>query len=250
MMNVSAISDIGKVRDLNEDNYCVSEKGYLLFIVADGMGGHNAGEVASFIVVNTMKEHIHTYISDDMDEQSVKGIIYEAFHRANEKVYRYAEENPSCDGMGTTATLVLKVHSTIYIGHVGDSRAYIIKEGIIEQITQDHSLVAELVRSGSITELEAMKHPQKNVITRALGTSKSIKPDIFSMEFFDNDILVMCTDGLSNFVDKYEIEKIVTEVEDSNEACERLVSKANKRGGYDNITVLVARNSERNTEGR
>lgn len=249
-MNVSAISDIGKVRDLNEDNYCISEKGYGLYIVADGMGGHNAGEVASFLVVNSIKDHITKYVSVDMEEQSIKGIIYEAFSRANETVYVHAGENSSCDGMGTTATLALKINSTLYIGHVGDSRAYIIKDGTIKQITEDHSLVAELVRSGSITEVEAMKHPQKNIITRALGTNKTIKVDIFDVDFNHTDILVLCTDGLSNFVDKYEIEKAVLEYGDSNEACERLVSMANKRGGYDNITVLVAKNNERNIESR
>ncbi len=245
-MNVSAISDIGKVRDINEDNYCIYEKDYKLFIVADGMGGHNAGEVASFLVVNSIKDHITNYVSADMEEQAVKGIIFEAFNRANEKVYLYAQENSSCDGMGTTATLALKMDSTLYIGHVGDSRAYIIRDSVIEQITQDHSLVAELVRSGSITEIEANKHPQKNIITRALGTNKNIKVDIFNMDFSYGDILILCTDGLSNFVDKYEIEKTALEFKDSNDACERLVSMANKRGGYDNITVLVAKNSEEN----
>lgn len=249
-MNVSAISDIGKVRDINEDNYCISEKGYGLFIVADGMGGHNAGEIASFLAVNSIKDHISKYISIDMEEQSIKGIIYEAFNRANEKIYIHANENLSCDGMGTTATLVLKINSILYIGHVGDSRAYLIRDGAIEQITQDHSLVAELVRSGSITEMEAMKHPQKNVITRALGTSQSIKVDIFTIDFNAADALILCTDGLSNFVDNYEIQKVVLEFKDSNEACERLVSMANKRGGYDNITVLVAKNNEKNIESR
>jgi len=249
-MNVSAISDVGKVRDINEDNYCISEKDYGLFIVADGMGGHNAGEIASLIVVNSIRDHITKYVSPDMEEQSIKGIIYEAFNRANEKVYIHAEENSSCDGMGTTATMALNIGSILYIGHVGDSRAYVIRNGAIEQITQDHSLVAELVRSGSITEIEAMKHPQKNIITRALGTNKSIKADIFNTDFNHSDTLVLCTDGLSNFIDKYEIEKVVSEFKDSNEVCERLVSMANKRGGYDNITVLVAKNDGRNIEGR
>lgn len=249
-MRVGAISHIGKVRDINEDNYCTLEKDYNLFIVADGMGGHNAGEVASLMAIDHIKDHITKYISINMEEQSIKGIIYEAFNRANEKIYIHAKENLSCDGMGTTATLVLKANSTLYIGHVGDSRAYIIRNGRIEQITEDHSLVAELVRSGSITETEAMKHPQKNVITRALGTNENIKVDIFTIDFHPLDILVLCTDGLSNFVDQYEIEEVVLEFEDSNEACERLVSMANKRGGYDNITVLVAKNNERNIESR
>ncbi len=249
-MNISAISDVGKVRDINEDNYCIFKKDYDLLIVADGMGGHNAGEVASFLAVNTIKEHIDKYISSDMDEEAIKGIIYEAFNRANEKIYLHGKENTSCDGMGTTATLILKNESTIFVGHVGDSKAYIIKNNNINQITRDHSLVAELVRNGSITENEAMKHPKRNIITRALGTTKNIKIDIFTLSMDPLDSLVLCTDGLSNFVDSYEIEKILIEIKDSSEICERLVSMANKRGGYDNITVLVAKNDEGNLERR
>jgi serine/threonine protein phosphatase PrpC len=152
--------------------------------------------------------------------------------------------------MGTTATLALRIGSTLYIGHVGDSRAYIIRDNNIEQITLDHSLVAELIRSGNITEAEAIKYPWKNIITRALGIDENIKVDIFTVSFLPRDILVLCTDGLSNFVDKYEIEKVALEVNDSNEVCERLVSMANKRGGYDNITVLVAKYNGRSTESR
>ncbi|HZJ77149.1 MAG TPA: Stp1/IreP family PP2C-type Ser/Thr phosphatase, partial [Oscillospiraceae bacterium] len=244
------VSHVGKVRDINEDNYCVFERDYQLFIVADGMGGHNAGEVASFIAVNNIRDHIVKYITTDMEEQLIKGIIYEAFNKANENIYTHAKENLSCDGMGTTATLALKTDSILYIGHVGDSRAYIVRDNNIQQITSDHSLVAELVRSGNITEAEAMRHPRKNIITRALGTEKNVKIDIFTISFLPPDILILCTDGLSNFVDKHEIEKIVLEIEDSKEICERLVSMANKRGGYDNITVLVAKYDRRNIESR
>lgn len=249
-MNISAISDIGKVRDINEDNYCVLKKDYYLLIVADGMGGHNAGEVASFLAVNTIKEHIDKYISSGMEEETIKGIIYEAFNRANEKIYLHSKANISCDGMGTTTTLILKSNSTIFVGHVGDSKAYIIKNGNVNQITQDHSLVAELVRKGSITENEALKHPKRNIITRALGTSKDIKVDIFTKNINPLDSIVLCTDGLSNFVDSYEIGKNVSEIKDSVEICERLVLMANQRGGYDNITVIVAKNDERNIESR
>ncbi len=249
-MNIWAISHIGKVRDINEDNYCVLEKDYGLFIVADGMGGHNAGEVASSIAVDNIKDHIIKYISTNIEEQLIKGIIYEAFNKANENIYAHAKENLYCDGMGTTTTLALKINSTLYIGHVGDSRAYIIRDNDIQQITSDHSLVAELVRSGNITETEAMEHPRKNIITRALGIDKNIKVDIFTTSFLPSDILILCTDGLSNFVDKHEIEKIALEIKDSKEICERLVSMANKRGGYDNITVLVAKYNGRNIESR
>lgn len=249
-MNIGVMSHIGRVRDINEDSYCVLEKDYNLFIVADGLGGHNAGEVASFLAVDNIKDHIAKYISVNMEEQLIKGIVYEAFNKANRKIYAYAEENLFCDGMGTTTTLALKINSTLYIGHVGDSRAYIIKNNGIKQITSDHSLVAELVRSGNITETEAIKYPWKNIVTRALGIDKNIKVDIFTTNFLPSDTLVLCTDGLSNFVDKNEIKNVVSEIRDSNKVCERLVSMANKRGGYDNITVLVAKYNENSMESR
>lgn len=249
-MHASAISDIGKVRTINEDKFCITKQDYDLFIVADGMGGHNAGEVASDLAINKVKKHISKYISIDMEAESIKGIIYESFNRANNQIYKQSNENKSWDGMGTTLTMALKINSTLYIGHVGDSRLYIIKDNKIEQITQDHSLVAELVRSGNITEVEARKHPQKNIITRALGTNKDIKVDIFSVEFNKLDVLILCTDGLSNFVDIYEIENTILEFDGNKEACERLVYMANQRGGFDNITVLIARNNETNIESR
>ncbi len=249
-MDIGAMSHIGKVRDINEDSYCVLEKDYDLFIVADGLGGHSAGEVASLLAVDNIRDHIIKYISVNMEKQLIKGIIYEAFNKANEDIYLHAKENFFYDGMGTTATLALRIDSTLYIGHVGDSRAYIIRDNNIDQITLDHSLVAELVRSGNITETEAIKYPWKNIVTRALGTDENIKVDIFTVSFLPKDILVLCTDGLSNFVDKYEIKKIALEINDSNEVCERLVSMANKRGGYDNITVLVAKYNGRSTESR
>lgn len=249
-MNIGAMSHIGKIRDINEDSYCVLEKDYDLFIVADGLGGHSAGEVASFLAVDNIKDHIMKYISVTMEKQLIKGIIYEAFNKANESIYAHAKKNLFCDGMGTTATLALRINSTLYIGHVGDSRAYVIRNDGIRQITLDHSLVAELVRSGNITEAEASKYPWKNVVTRALGIDKNVKVDIFTTGLLPLDILVLCTDGLSNFVDKHEIEKVALGIRDSNEVCERLVSMANKRGGYDNITVLVAKYNGVGAESR
>lgn len=249
-LKVSAISDVGKVRDINEDNYCVINNVFTLLVVADGMGGHNAGEIASAISIDKIKRHIMKYITLDMEDESIKGIIFEAFNRANKEIFERANANMSCDGMGTTTTLALYINSQLFVGHIGDSRAYIIRNGTIEQITEDHSLVAELVRNGSITETEAMRHPQKNVITKALGTNKNIKADVFKMNTEPKDILVLCTDGLSNFIQSVEIEKVVSESNSIEEACERLVLMANKRGGYDNITVLIAKNDEVKFESR
>ncbi|AOY77368.1 Stp1/IreP family PP2C-type Ser/Thr phosphatase [Clostridium formicaceticum] len=240
-MTVAAITDIGKVREVNEDNYCIYEKNIKLYMVADGMGGHKSGEVASFIAINTIKDHIRQFITEDMEKPSIEGIIFEAFHRANKEIYNKSIEDFNCEGMGTTVTMALIIRNKIYIGHVGDSRGYVLRGGELEQVTQDHSLVAELVRNGSITEREAMKHPQKNIITRSLGTSEKVKVDIFSLDLCEGDILLLCTDGLTNFVDKHELEKALLTLKDCMETCKELVSLANQRGGYDNITVLIGK---------
>ncbi len=251
-MKVGVVTDVGKVREINQDNYCMIDEDIQLFMVADGMGGHNGGEVASSIAIHTIKEHIVKYIADELEvleTESLKGILLEAFNRANRSILERAREDISCDGMGTTATLALKAGNRLLLGHVGDSRAYLIRQGEIRQITQDHSLVAELVRRGSISEREAMKHPQKNIITRALGTDLQVKVDISEVDFVESDILILCSDGLSNFVDSYEIEQMVLQTDDPNECCEALVALANQRGGYDNITVMVVKNIE-DKEGR
>lgn len=249
-MRVAAISDIGKVREINEDNYCVYEKDITLYMVADGMGGHKSGEIASFIAINAIKEHILKYLKDESEEQSVKGIIFQAFNKANQEIYNKSNEDIDCEGMGTTITMALLIQDKLYIGHVGDSRGYLLKNGVLEQITQDHSLVAELVRNGSITEGEAMRHPQKNIITRSLGTDKDIKVDIFTLDFQRKDTLILCTDGLTNFVDRYELQKVLLEMKNPAEGCDTLVSLANQRGGYDNITVVIIENEFDSLESR
>lgn len=249
-MIAAAITDVGKVREINEDNYCIDENQVGLYMVADGMGGHKSGEVASSIAINIIKEHITHYLTEEFQEQSVKGVIFEAFNRANKEIYNRSKEDFDCEGMGTTVTMALIIDKRVYIGHIGDSRAYLLREEVLQQITEDHSLVAELVRNGSITEREAMRHPQKNIITRSLGTDENLKVDIFSMDLNKGDILILCTDGLTNFVDKEELKKAVLEEDDCFESCSTLVSLANQRGGYDNITVLIVKDQPTFTEGR
>lgn len=249
-MKIGVVTDVGKVRENNEDNYCVLEDQIMLYIVADGMGGHNSGEIASEIAIDAIKEHLLKYLPDETEDESIKGIIFEAFNRANGEIINRGTQDAGCDGMGTTATLALINKAKLYIGHIGDSRGYLIKNGQINQITQDHSLVAELLRKGSISEGEALKHPQKNVITKALGSDSQVKADVLALGFDDGDILILCTDGLSNFVDKYEIEKFALEIEDCQEACEEMVKLANHRGGYDNITIIMVKNISSNGEGR
>lgn len=248
-MNIGVASDVGKVRELNEDNYSIVTGDCNFFIVADGMGGHNAGEVASQLAIEKIKEHILKYLPHEQEEEQIKGILFEAFKRANKEIFNKAKEETDCDGMGTTATAAVIIEDRIYIGHVGDSRAYLISDREIEQLTLDHSLVAELLRKGSISEREAMQHPQKNIITRALGSSEGVKPDIYSVSFNKSDALVLCTDGLSNFIDKYELERCVLEIEDCQECCNYLVDLANQRGGFDNITLIVIKNNLIEIEG-
>ena len=236
-----AITDIGKIRDVNEDSYCIYEDEIDLYIVADGMGGHKGCEVASLIATDSIKEHIIKYLPEEYQEPAIKGVIFEAFNRANQNVYKHASENTEYDGMGTTVTMALIIGNKLYIGHVGDSRAYLLRSKSLKQITEDHSLVAELVKNGSITEREAMRHPQKNIITRSLGTDVSIKVDIFAIDLEKEDTIILCSDGLTNFVDDREIKEILLPARDPLESCQALVSLANKRGGYDNITVIIVK---------
>lgn len=173
----------------------------------------------------------------------MEGIIFESFNRANSEVYNKSLKDEECNGMGTTVTLALTINNKVYIGHVGDSRAYLYSQGEIRQITEDHSFVAELVKNGSITEKEARRHPQKNVITRALGTERNIKVDMVSIDLNDEDIIILCTDGLSNFIDKLEIKTIVDKLGVSYESCQHLVELVNSKGGYDNITIIIIQNT-------
>lgn len=241
-MEIGACSDIGKVRELNEDAYYMKDNGLNLFIVADGMGGHNAGEVASQIAIETIKNAVEQKMSHhENTKEFICNVLREAITEANLNIYTKALQEESYQGMGTTLTMAY-VSSKLYIGHVGDSRAYVIQNDEILQVTQDHSLVAELLRNGSITESEAKIHPQRNIITRALGTDERVDIDVLTLDINYNDIIVLCTDGLSNLIDTSEIKHIFLNCKTIQQGCEHLVTLANERGGYDNITVLAIRN--------
>lgn len=239
VLDIGAASHIGKVRSINEDSYCIEQENVELYIVADGMGGYSCGDLASSIAVETIKDHIVKHINKELESELVKGIIHEAFNVANAAIYKESLSNANCIGMGTTTTLALYLNDKVYVGHVGDSRAYVIKNNQIKQISSDHSLIAELVKRGEISEDEAKLHPKRNVITRALGTSSTIRSDIFFVDNREIDILMLCTDGLSNYVEDEEINKILMSYKNSEECSEELVELANSRGGYDNITVIT-----------
>lgn len=230
-MRTEAISDIGLVRKGNEDSYLINpELG--LFAVADGMGGHEAGEVASMLAVRTLEKAIAEY-------PDKVGALSLAIQAANSEIFRQSQENPSYSGMGTTITAVYCYNNKVYIGHVGDSRAYLIRSAQATLLTRDHSLVNELVRGGHISEEEAQNHPQRHVVTRALGTEPKVEVDILSPVIEKGDRIMLCTDGLSNLVKPDEFVKIINSTDDPRQALQRLKEVALERGGFDNITALM-----------
>jgi len=226
----TGVTDPGRRRRRNEDAYvCVPP----LFAIADGMGGAQAGEVASGLAAAVLEEAT----GNDRGEERVSSLIQEA----NRRVYRRSSEDAATSGMGTTMTVALVDDSdgTIAFGHVGDSRAYRVRGGELEQLTDDHSLVGELLRGGRLSPEEAETHPQRSVITRALGTEPDVDVDTFTVEAEPNDIYLLCSDGLTDMISASEILGAVEAGSDLDDAARRLVDAANAGGGEDNITVVL-----------
>ncbi|MCL5047094.1 MAG: Stp1/IreP family PP2C-type Ser/Thr phosphatase [Actinobacteria bacterium] len=274
-MWVSARSDVGKVRTGNEDSYCVIDlsptwEGHF-FAVADGMGGYEAGEVASALAIMAAQDKLRQLLAtsekgdkaekpDNADKtekpseeeadvtlagvparNTLETVIRKAISHANDAILEECDRRPGCTGMGTTMTAALVGGGKLSLGHVGDSRAYLIRGGAIQQLTEDHSLVGELVRNGSLTESEAMIHPQRNILTNALGAGDDLQIDVISFDIQEGDILVLSTDGLTNLVRASEILEVVTLATEPEKVADELTGLANQRGGHDNITVVVAR---------
>lgn len=239
-MQIGVCTDKGKIRENNQDYYYSSNFLELpLFIVADGMGGHKAGEVASKMAVDIIVEVVSRSSKNGYEEISISNIIRKAVEEANEKIFDKSLSSTKYNGMGTTLTMAYLTDENITIGHIGDSRAYIARGDEFIQLTEDHSLVAELVKNGSISAEEALYHPQKNIITRAVGTSKYIDTDIVIAQVIKNDIILLCTDGLTNMVDDMEIKNMIQNTNDMQVLCESLINKANDLGGVDNITAIA-----------
>lgn len=239
-MNISSLTDIGLVRNKNEDSYFQSmDFEFPLFIVADGMGGHNAGEIASKMAVEIIKQIFIENNNILNSEQELISIIINSIKKANQKIYEFSQSEEVYSGMGTTITLAYITQGNIYIGHVGDSRAYTISNNNIFQITEDHSLVNELVKNGSITIEEGKVHPQRNMITRAAGTSEDIEVDLVIKAYNIGDILFICSDGLSNMISDTEIMNTFINEPIIKNACESLINKAKENGGKDNITIIA-----------
>ncbi|HYL43369.1 MAG TPA: Stp1/IreP family PP2C-type Ser/Thr phosphatase [Ktedonobacteraceae bacterium] len=240
-LDVAQLTDVGRKREHNEDNMAyvipkdqqVMAKKGALFIVADGMGGHAAGEVASEIAVDTVS---YMYYQDESDDVSIS--LLHAIKRANALIHQRAAENMLRSGMGTTCVAAVLRGNMAYIANVGDSRAYLVRKGQVKQVSQDHSWVAEQVRAGLLTEDQARTHAQRNVITRSLGTQADVEIDVFHEQLEEKDSLVLCSDGLSGLVSDDEIQRIVDQSA-PQESVYHLVESANANGGPDNITAIV-----------
>lgn len=238
-MRMGAYSDIGRVRKINEDSYFSYRNENLIGgMVADGMGGYKAGEVASRMTTMIVKDHIIRKFTPDMDYVELAEMIRRAFIEANGEIFEYSRHHEEAQGMGTTASMAFVYRNKLVVVHVGDSRVYTVTNESISQVTTDHSLVQELLSRGRITSDDAKNHPQKNVITRAIGTEPSIKVDV-SIQDYNGETICISSDGLTNLVSDVQIKSIINENEDLQAAAEALVAFANKKGGMDNITCLV-----------
>jgi len=242
-MKVFAKSDIGRAREMNQDAYYASQPSDTvgLYIVADGMGGYNGGEIASSLAVTAAKDFIeNNFTETEHTKEKLQELVKNAIQYANMLVYEKSKEIKELEGMGTTIEVALVHNNRVYIGHVGDSRIYRIRKNFIRKLTTDHSYVQKLVKDGTISKEEAVHHPKKNMLTKALGCTSFVEPDVTVKGFLKDDILVLTSDGLTNMVRDNEIYNIVTDIIEV--ATDRLIEKANQAGGLDNITVIIVLN--------
>lgn len=241
VIRAGGLTDVGRVRSTNQDAF-LADLEDRLYVVADGMGGHAGGEIASSLCIKEVGNFLNTnrQIFDGKNKHpdpKIRSTILNAINHASTKIYERALENPALKGMGTTATLLKIVDRHAYVGHVGDSRCYLIRCGLIYQLTNDHSLVSEQVRAGIITKEEAELHHLRNVITRSVGYQEEEDVDYTSIELDKDDYLVLCSDGLHGKVSDREISRLVQE--NGLDALKLLIDLANSRGGDDNITVVI-----------
>jgi protein phosphatase len=248
-MKVAAagLSDVGRKRKSNEDSFHIdSERG--LFIVADGMGGHVAGEVASRLAVDTIQEFLRMSEADseitwpfEFDESLSSGgnRIHAAIQLANREIVRHMQVKEDTRGMGTTVVTAVVADDSCFIGHVGDSRAYLIRDGQMSQLTRDHTFVNEQVEKGFMSRAEAERHPARNILTRAVGSAEDLHVDLSETRLQPGDRILLCSDGLSCMVEDPSILRVVQEHPDLEEACRGLVALANENGGWDNVTAVL-----------
>lgn len=227
---VAAKTDVGRVRQGNEDSYLVEEP---IFAVADGMGGHIAGDIASATAVEVITESIHDQKPSGTQE------LAEIVRRANAAIWEKAQTDSNLRGMGTTCTLLLLGDDELHIAHVGDSRAYLYRGGELSQLTEDHTLVSRMVREGRLQPEEAERHPQRSIITRALGVDSDVEVDELSVGIEEGDRYLICSDGLTSMIDTNSVREVLHGATDPRAAVEQLVQRANEAGGEDNVTVVL-----------
>lgn len=237
-MNIVARTHIGNRRQKNEDGYYVPSKQDASFVVvADGMGGHNAGETASRMAIEAVVHTIQEVGNPD------EAVMMQAVRDANANIWEKSQQVSGLRGMGTTLVMALLRPQQVLIANVGDSRAYHLSDQGLRQVTRDHSLVEELVRRGRITRQQASTHPHRNIITRAVGIQQDVSADLFELEWSDGDCLLLCSDGLSNELSIERMERILKEKTQPEQAADALLQAALDAGGYDNITLLIAKNT-------
>jgi len=242
-MQYFTITDRGKIRETNQDACTAKEiKGFTVFVLADGMGGHHGGEVASQKAIETVISQLENELKTKMLPGQIMLLLSEVLDNANKEILELTKDDSSLSGMGTTCDICLISKNTAYIAHIGDSRVYKIskKDNSIQKLTKDHSLVEYMIETGAITREEAANHPQKNIILQALGSFPEINADVFSIKLTSDDVILMCSDGLSNMVEENEIADVVTSGASPEKSAEKLVALANEAGGRDNITVVIA----------
>ncbi len=241
-MRAFAKTDVGKARDMNQDYYYISspEDPLKIYILADGMGGYNGGEIASKLATTIALSYIQSNFENTPKErEDILKLVKSAMEYANMVVYEKSKEQKELEGMGTTLEVCLIYNNKLYLGHVGDSRIYRLRGEFFRKLTHDHSYVQKLVKDGTITQEEADHHPKKNMLMKALGCTAFVEPDVTVKGFIKDDIILICSDGLTNMVEEQEIYNILKK--EGTLAAEKLVEKANENGGYDNITAIVIR---------
>jgi serine/threonine protein phosphatase PrpC len=237
MMDYFYLTDPGKVREQNEDSVIIAENaaGEVLLAVADGMGGHRGGEIASSLVISQIGKRFKEISSVGNKEDAINW-LKEVVSEANVAIYRYTSENVEASGMGTTIVCAVVTKNYLLFGNIGDSSGYVVKNNKLHKITTDHTLVNLLVKSGELTEEEAKDHPRKNVLMRALGAQTTVDMDIFDVDTTVTGVF-LCSDGLTNMLDDEHIEKVLNEDISIEDAVKKLIYKSNNRGGNDNVSI-------------
>ena len=241
-MRVYATTDTGKVREINEDYFSVSypEDKVQLYLLADGMGGYNGGEVASKLAVTTARDYIlNNYNNTEHTKEALLELVVSSSIYANMVVFEKASQNDAIKHMGTTLDICLFFQNNVLISHIGDSRIYRVRNDYMRKLTKDHSYVQQLVDDGSITKEEAAKHPDKNLLMKAIGVNSFIEPDGMIKGYQKGDVILMCSDGLTNMVSEEEILQIIKD--NPTDCTKPLIQKANDNGGHDNITAVIIR---------